>query len=109
LLVENREALIDAVNTDYGCRSRFETIVSELLMNQEGILDVIKQLKKWMKPQKRHLDRTQYPLAKARVIPQPLGVIGVVVPWNFPITQGTRQPADQWGSQGRGDVLRSTR
>jgi coniferyl-aldehyde dehydrogenase len=39
-----------------------------------------------MKPQKRHLDRTQYPLAKARVIPQPLGVIGVVVPWNFPIS-----------------------
>ncbi len=86
MLVENREALIDAVNRDYGCRSRFETILSELLMNQEGILDAIKHLKKWMKPQKRALDVTQYPLAKARVIPQPLGVVGVVVPWNFPIS-----------------------
>ncbi|WP_116364039.1 coniferyl aldehyde dehydrogenase [Parahaliea mediterranea] len=86
LLVENREALIDAVNTDYGCRARFETILSELLMNQEGILDVIKHLKKWMKPQKRALDVTQYPLAKARVVPQPLGVVGIVVPWNFPIS-----------------------
>ncbi len=86
LLVENREALIEAVNADYGCRSRFETIVSELLMNQEGILDAIKQLKRWMKPQKRHLDITQYPLAKARVLPQPLGVVGIVVPWNFPIS-----------------------
>tara|TARA_R110002110_G_scaffold14698_1_gene67662 strand:+ start:89248 stop:90678 length:1431 start_codon:yes stop_codon:yes gene_type:complete len=86
LLVENREALIDAVNEDYGCRSRFETIISELLMNQEGILDAIKQLKKWMKTQKRHLDITQYPLARARVIPQPLGVVGIVVPWNFPIS-----------------------
>jgi coniferyl-aldehyde dehydrogenase len=86
MLVENREPLIEAVNSDYGCRSRFETIFSELLMNQEAILDTIKQLKKWMKPQKRHLDPTQYPLAKARVIPQPLGVVGIVVPWNFPIS-----------------------
>ena len=86
MLVENREGLIEAVNTDYGCRSRFETIFSELLINQDGILDAIKQLKKWMKPQKRHLDHTQYPFAKARVIPQPLGVVGVVVPWNFPIS-----------------------
>jgi len=86
MLVENREALIDAVNTDYGCRSRFETIFSELLINQDGILDAIKQLRKWMKPKKRHLDVTQYPLAKASVIPQPLGVVGIVVPWNFPIS-----------------------
>ncbi len=86
MLVENREALIEAVNSDYGCRSRFETIFSELLVNQDAILDTIKKLKKWMKPQKRHLDQTQYPLAKARVIPQPLGVVGIVVPWNFPIS-----------------------
>lgn len=86
MLVENREALIAAVNADYGCRSRFETIFSELLINQDAILDTIKQLKKWMKPQKRHLDQTQYPLARARVIPQPLGVVGIVVPWNFPIS-----------------------
>ena len=86
LLVENREALIDAVNQDYGCRSRFETVFTELLLNQDGILDTIKHLKRWMKPQKRSLDQTQYPLGKARVIPQPLGVVGIVVPWNFPIS-----------------------
>ena len=45
LLVENREALIDAVNRDYGCRSRFETVFAELFLNQEGILDAIKHLK----------------------------------------------------------------
>jgi coniferyl-aldehyde dehydrogenase len=86
LLVENREALIDAVNQDYGCRSRFETVFTELLLNQDAILDSIKHLKGWMKPQKRSVDQTQYPLGKARVIPQPLGVVGIVVPWNFPIS-----------------------
>jgi coniferyl-aldehyde dehydrogenase len=86
LLVENRDALADAVHRDYGNRSKFETLFAECFLNQEGILDAIKHLKGWMKPQKRRLDVTQYPLASARVIPQPVGVVGVVVPWNFPIS-----------------------
>jgi coniferyl-aldehyde dehydrogenase len=86
LLVENREALVDAVQRDFGNRSRFETLFTECFVNQEGILDAIKHLKSWMKPQKRRLDVTQYPLASARIIPQPVGVVGVVVPWNFPIS-----------------------
>src|SRR5205085_3794900 len=38
-----------------------------------------------MKPQRRHVDFFTYPLARNRVIPQPLGVVGVIVPWNFPL------------------------
>jgi coniferyl-aldehyde dehydrogenase len=37
LLVENREPLVDAVNRDFGCRSRFETLMTELLQGQEAI------------------------------------------------------------------------
>ncbi len=86
LLVENRDRLVEAVNLDYGNRSRFETLFAECFLNQEGILDAIKHLRRWMKPQKRRLDITQYPFARARVIPQPVGVVGIVVPWNFPIS-----------------------
>jgi len=86
LLVENRDALVEAVSRDFGNRSRFETLFAECFLNQEGILDAIRHLKKWMKPQKRRVDFTQYPLARARVIPQPVGVVGVVVPWNFPLS-----------------------
>lgn len=86
LLVENRDRLVEAVNLDYGNRSRFETLFAECFLNQEGILDAIKHLRRWMKPQKRRLDFTQYPFARARVIPQPVGVVGIVVPWNFPIS-----------------------
>ncbi|MGB4910975.1 MAG: aldehyde dehydrogenase family protein [Candidatus Dechloromonas phosphoritropha] len=85
LLVENQDALVDAVNKDYGCRCAFETKFAETFMAQEATLDAIKHLKKWMKPQKRHLDPTQFPLAKAWTFPQPVGVVGIVVPWNFPI------------------------
>jgi coniferyl-aldehyde dehydrogenase len=44
-----------------------------------------------MKRQKRPIDISQYPLACAYVQPQPLGVIGIIVPWNFPIAM-TVQP-----------------
>lgn len=85
LLKENRDALVEAVNRDFGCRSPFETLMTELLQGQEAALDAIKHLPRWMKKQKRRLDITQFPLAKAFVQPQPLGVVGIVVPWNFPI------------------------
>jgi len=85
LLVDHREALANAVNQDFGCRSRFETLATELLQGQEALLDAIRQLPRWMKKQKRALGITQYPLASAWVQPQPLGVVGIVAPWNFPI------------------------
>ena len=90
MLVDNREALVAAVNQDFGCRSRYETLMTELLQGQEAALDAIKQLPRWMKKQKRSLDAIQYPLACAYVVPQPLGVIGIVVPWNFPIAMAVQ-------------------
>ena len=90
LLVDHREALVDAVNRDYGCRSRFETLMTELLQAQEGLLDAVKRLPRWMRRERRPLDITQYPLASAWVQPQPLGVVGIVVPWNFPIAMAVQ-------------------
>ena len=85
LLKDNRDALVDAINRDYGNRSSFETMFAEYLVVLDGIRDTIKHLKGWMKPLKRHVDAMMYPLARNRVIAQPLGVVGVIVPWNFPI------------------------
>ena len=90
LLLENREALVEAVNRDFGCRSRFETLLTELLQGQEAALQASRQLPRWMKKHKRPLDVTQYPLARAYVVPQPLGVVGIVVPWNFPIAMAVQ-------------------
>ncbi|KRG68342.1 coniferyl aldehyde dehydrogenase [Pseudoxanthomonas dokdonensis] len=85
LVADNRDALIEAVNQDYGCRSRFETGFAEIAVTLDGLQEAIKHLKRWMKPQKRHVDPMRLPLARARLLPQPVGVVGVVVPWNFPI------------------------
>ena len=85
MLKENQAALVDAINRDYTNRSSFETLFSEFFVVLDGIRDTIKHLKRWMKPMKRHVDIMMYPLAKNRLIPQPLGVVGVIVPWNFPL------------------------
>ncbi len=85
LLTENRDAIVDAICQDYGNRSKFETLFAEVVVVTDDIKTTIKKLNKWMKVQRRHVDKTLYFGAKNRVIPQPLGVIGLIIPWNFPI------------------------
>ena len=85
MINENRESIIDAICSDYGNRSRHETLFAEIISVTDGINDTIKHLKKWMKVQKRHVDVGMFPGGKNRVIPQPLGVAGIIVPWNFPV------------------------
>ena len=85
LLKDNRDRLVEAINLDYGNRSEFETLFAEFFVVLETIKDSAKNLKRWMKPQRRHIDAMMYPGASNRVIPQPLGVVGVIVPWNFPL------------------------
>ncbi len=85
MLGENREAIADAISEDYGNRSRHETKLAEIIMVLDGFNFAVKHLKQWMKIQKRKIEFSLYPGAKNRVIPQPLGVVGVIVPWNFPI------------------------
>ena len=84
-LVENRQALIDAVNRDYGSRSRHETLFAEVVPVLDGIRHARRHLRRWMRPQSRSVDLLLFPGARNRVVPQPLGVVGIIVPWNFPI------------------------
>jgi coniferyl-aldehyde dehydrogenase len=79
-----KDRLIEAVNEDFSHRSESETLMLEILPILEGIAYNHKRIKKWMKPQRRHTPLTLMP-AKVEVRYQPLGIMGIVVPWNFPI------------------------
>jgi coniferyl-aldehyde dehydrogenase len=82
---ENKQALCDAISADYGHRSVHETLLAEVFPAMDGISHVIGSLRKWMRPQRRSVDLRNFIGASNRVIPQPLGVVGIIVPWNFPL------------------------
>ena len=82
---ENKPDLCDAISADYGHRSRHETLMAEIVPALTGIDHTLAHLRGWMKPQRRAVDLRTYFGGRNRVIPQPLGVVGVIVPWNFPV------------------------
>ena len=81
LLVQNKERIAKAVSDDYGHRSHDETRI-ELLGALGALRFAAQNLQSWLQPQ-THTPMT--PDAEAWVEYTPLGVVGVIAPWNFPI------------------------
>lgn len=81
----NYDVLMTTVCADFGNRSFAETQLSELMPIVNGIKHVRSHLKAWMRPSKRKVGMAFKP-ATARVMYQPLGVVGILAPWNYPLT-----------------------
>ncbi len=79
-----RDDIAKAVSEDFGNRSWHETMVAEVMTSLDTVKHARKHLKRWMRPQRRPVDRTKFALARARVHHQPLGVVGIISPWNYP-------------------------
>ncbi len=88
---ENESRFEQAISADFGHRSATETAIAETLLVLGEIKHAAKHLKKWMAPQ-RVSTALQFLPAKNRLIPQPLGVVGIIAPWNYPL-QLTLAPA----------------
>ncbi|USE01380.1 MULTISPECIES: coniferyl aldehyde dehydrogenase [unclassified Vibrio] len=84
ILRENQSEICEAIAKDFGHRSSTETALLEIFSSIDGIIDARKQLKKWMRPKQRHTSVWFWP-ARNKVVPQPLGVVGIIVPWNYPL------------------------
>lgn len=81
---ENEARFERAISADFGHRSGIETAIAETLLVLGEIKHAAKHLKKWMAPQ--HVPTTlQFMPARNRLIPQPLGVIEIIAPWNYPL------------------------
>src|SRR5262249_43490602 len=73
-----------SLNSDFQGRSANETAILEGAVLAQGINYLRRNLKRWMRPQKRQVEMHFRP-GRARVVYQPLGVVGIMSPWNFPV------------------------
>ena len=82
-IIARRPEFEAALDADFGHRSKHETAIMELLPLTWGIEYLVSNLRRFMRPERRHVALPML-LARARVEYQPLGVIGIVAPWNYP-------------------------
>jgi coniferyl-aldehyde dehydrogenase len=91
LIDQHSAALAEAVQADFGVRSPQLTEVADFLVLRALISDLEKHLVAWTKPRRVPTPLYLQP-ASAHIQRQPLGVIGVIGPWNYPL-QLTLGPA----------------
>ncbi len=84
LVDENAGCFAEAINRDFGHRSAHETDLLEVFPSLSGIVHCLAHGEKWMRGQRRPTGKWFLP-GRSRVIPQPLGVAGIIVPWNYPL------------------------
>ncbi len=85
MVLQNQDRIAAALSADFGSHAPELTRITEILGPVSRVRFAKKQLKKWMKPQKRPVDRTLFGVAKNQLLYQPVGVVGNMSPWNFPI------------------------
>lgn len=83
-ITDNEEKIIKAVESDFTSRSRYETIISEIVVSVSAAKHAKKHLSRWMRARHVATPIHMQP-SKSRIEPQPLGVIGIISPWNYPV------------------------
>lgn len=84
MLVNNEEVIAEAISADFSFRAPQETRIVEILPVVLGVKDALRHVGRWMKSERRAIHPAFW-LAKGRVDRMPLGVVGIVSPWNYPL------------------------
>lgn len=87
MIIKHSDEIIAAISMDFSNRPESETLLAEIFPLLDAISFTKSHIKKWMKTQKRKAPLTVMP-SRVEVMYQPLGVVGIVVPWNFPLFLG---------------------
>lgn len=84
VVVDNEAAIEAAIDADFGGRPPIETQVADLFPSIAEIRAALRGGRGWMKPRGAWVSKWFLP-ARAWIMPRPLGVIGIIVPWNYPL------------------------
>jgi aldehyde dehydrogenase (NAD+) len=83
MLEENEAEFLTALATDLG-KPAVEGFITDIAFVTGEVKSMIKNLKKWNRPQRVSSPLVTFP-ARSRLIPEPLGVVLVIAPWNYPV------------------------
>ncbi|MFE6862203.1 aldehyde dehydrogenase family protein [Nocardia sp. NPDC057668] len=84
MVLDNREAFTDALSRDFGTRSRTGILFAEIMGMLSSLEHTRANLDRWMRP--HNPSRAARLIGvRAEVQPSPLGVVGIIGPWNFPL------------------------
>jgi len=82
LVNNNRQQLIEAMKADFGHRSEYQSLVSDIASTMKMLKHAYDNVEEWMKDTGVEAPE---PGMQTRIQHQPLGVVGIISPWNFPI------------------------
>jgi coniferyl-aldehyde dehydrogenase len=83
-LISRKDAIAAAIARDFGSRSRHETLIADLFMTLGSLKHTKAHLRDWMEPEDRETGFAFMP-ATCSVVSQPLGIVGIISPWNYPV------------------------
>jgi coniferyl-aldehyde dehydrogenase len=87
LLVTHQQAICEAHSADFGKRAPTLTRFVDILPALSSLKHARRRVERWMRPRRKRIGLPAgAPGVRAEIVHQPLGVIGVISPWNFPIT-----------------------
>jgi len=75
--------LVAACSTDFGRRAPFETLSADVMVSLDEIKHARRHLRRWMRARRRAVNFSFLP-ARGEIRYSPLGVVGIVAPWNYP-------------------------
>lgn len=76
--------MADTIAADFGHRSRHESMLADGMAVLGEIDHLLRHLRRWSQPRRVGAGWRLWP-ARAEVRPMPLGVVGVIAPWNYPV------------------------
>lgn len=83
-VLAHKADFVRAISEDFGSRSKHETLVAEIYPTLQTIKHCRAHLHEWMEVEPRPVSWLFAP-ARAEIVPQPLGVVGIIAPWNYPM------------------------
>jgi coniferyl-aldehyde dehydrogenase len=89
VVTQNEKRIVEATQADFGKRPELSVLLADLLFPFGALRHALANVERWMRPEKRKAD---FPFnllgARAYVFYQPLGVVGIMAPWNLPFGLG---------------------